>query len=120
MFLTPICERVKRICSGGIHFKHLANFRGFLAININTARLGVVEITYRSPAGPNAIPHFLPQTSLHIFSQIIYKIFTLPENDIEHEQPLWCGLKPKGGKFEEANQAAIDKVNYLATINTIA
>src|SRR3989338_5483090 len=74
LFLAPICERMKRIFSGGIHIKKFLYFRGFLAININTARLGVVEIAHRSPTGPNSVSYFLPQTSLHILSQIIYKI----------------------------------------------
>src|SRR3989338_9761515 len=84
-FLAPICERVKRICSGGIHFKYLTNFRSFLIININTARFGVVQIANRSPARPYAISYLLPQTSLHILSQIIYKIFTLAESDVQHK-----------------------------------
>src|SRR3989344_2131877 len=111
---------MKRICSGGIHLEHFANFRCFLTININPACLGVIEIAHRSPARPRAISYFLPQTSLHILSQIIYKIFTLSESNVEHEQTLRCWFKPKGGKFEGLNQATIYEVDYLSTINAIS
>ena len=41
-FVDNLRENVKRKCSGGVHFKHLSDFRCFLTINIDSTRLGVV------------------------------------------------------------------------------
>src|SRR3989344_7321820 len=85
LFLTPICESVERIFSGGIHVKNLFHLRSFLAININTSRFGIIGVSHRSPTWPYTISDFLSQTSFHILSQIVHKILTLSESNVQHK-----------------------------------
>ncbi|OHA21574.1 MAG: hypothetical protein A2W52_01880 [Candidatus Taylorbacteria bacterium RIFCSPHIGHO2_02_49_25] len=66
---------MERTHSGCVKFKNFPYFSRFLSVNIYSTSFWVVEIAHRSPAGPYAVSDFLPQSSLHILSQIIYKIF---------------------------------------------
>src|SRR3989338_6142876 len=53
------CERNGALFSGGIQFKHFADFWCFIFVHVNSACLLVVEESHRSPAGPHAIEDFL-------------------------------------------------------------
>src|SRR3989344_2915625 len=111
---------MKGIVSGGVKLKHLLNLWSLSEVYVYPTCFWIIGIANRSPTRPYAISDFLSQSSLNILSQIIYKIFTLAKGNVEHEQTLRCWLKPKSGKFEGLNQAAINEMNYLSAIHAIS
>ncbi|MBU3964804.1 hypothetical protein KJ695_00115 [Patescibacteria group bacterium] len=59
IFIAPICERMKRMPSGGVQFKHFSNFGRFIWVNIYSTSFWIIDVANRSPAGPYAISDFL-------------------------------------------------------------
>jgi len=62
----------------------------------------------------------LAQSSLCIFGKRIHIVFALPKGDIEHELSLRGIFVPKLREFEGRKSTAVQKVNYLSSVNRIA
>lgn len=119
LLLAPPSQRVERVTTSRVQLEQLHNLQCLFSIHINAPSPWIIEIPDRCPAWPHTIADFLAQSSLRVLSEVVHEVFALAEGDVEHEQPLGCGLKPEGGELQRLDQATIDQVDDSTTINRI-
>ena len=90
MFDTPICERMKRIISGGVEPKNFLYQPRFFGVNINASCFWIVEIANRSPTGQTPFRIFWRSPLFTFSRKLSTKYFDCPKAMFNINKP--CGV----------------------------
>lgn len=85
MLSAPLGKFAQVVVAGGVEFKEFSHFISFVGVEVNAARLRIVEVAEWCLQRPDAVADFLPHAPRYVLTQIVHVVLALAKRDLEHE-----------------------------------